>query len=60
MLFSLERYGDVIEAYIGGLEDFAATGVTDLSAVRSVASFFVSRVDTEVDRRLDTLADPVV
>ena len=56
LLFSLERYGDVIEAYIGGLEDFAATGVTDLSAVRSVASFFVSRVDTEVDRRLDTLA----
>jgi transaldolase len=56
LLFSLERYGEVIEAYIGGLEDFAAAGATDLSAVRSVASFFVSRVDTEVDRRLDTLA----
>jgi transaldolase len=56
LLFSLERYGEVIEAYIGGLEDFLATGVADLSAVRSVASFFVSRVDTEVDRRLDTLA----
>ena len=56
LLFSLERYGEVIEAYIGGLEDLVATGVTDLSAVRSVASFFVSRVDTEVDRRLDTLA----
>jgi transaldolase len=55
LLFSLERYDEVIEAYIGGLEDLAATGVTDLSAVRSVASFFVSRVDTEVDRRLDTL-----
>ncbi len=56
LLFSLERYGEVIEAYVGGLEDLVATGVTDLSAVRSVASFFVSRVDTEVDRRLDTLA----
>jgi transaldolase len=56
LLFSLERYDEVIEAYIGGLEDLAATGVTDLSPVRSVASFFVSRVDTEVDRRLDTLA----
>jgi transaldolase len=56
LLFSLERYGEVIEAYIGGLEDLVATGVSDLSAVRSVASFFVSRVDTEVDRRLDTLA----
>ncbi len=56
LLFSLERYDEVIEAYIGGLEDLVATGVTDLSPVRSVASFFVSRVDTEVDRRLDTLA----
>jgi transaldolase len=56
LLFSLERYGEVIEAYIGGLEDLLASGATDLSRVRSVASFFVSRVDTEVDRRLDTLA----
>jgi len=56
LLFSLERYDEVILAYMGGLEDLLATGVTDLSAVRSVASFFVSRVDTEVDRRLDTLA----
>jgi transaldolase len=56
LIFSLERYGEVMEAYIGGLEDAAASGRTDLSAVRSVASFFVSRVDTEVDRRLDTLA----
>jgi transaldolase len=56
LLFSLERYDDVMLAYIGGLEDLLATGVTDLSTVRSVASFFVSRVDTEVDRRLDTLA----
>jgi transaldolase len=56
LLFSLERYDEVIEAYLGGLEDFLAAGATDLSSVRSVASFFVSRVDTEVDRRLETLA----
>jgi transaldolase len=56
LLFSVERYGEVIEAYMAGLEQFAASGATDLSGVRSVASFFVSRVDTEVDRRLDTLA----
>ena len=56
LLFSLERYDEVIEAYIGGLEDHVAGGATDLSGVRSVASFFVSRVDTEVDRRLETLA----
>ncbi len=51
LLFSLERYAEVIEAYLSGLE--AADG--DLSAVSSVASFFVSRVDTEVDRRLDEI-----
>jgi transaldolase len=49
LLFSLERYGEVIEAYQAGLE--ACTG--DLSKVSSVASFFVSRVDTEVDHRLE-------
>jgi transaldolase len=54
LIFSIERYGDVIEAYISGLEAFAATG-GDLSRVHSVASFFVSRVDTEVDRRLEAL-----
>ncbi len=51
LLFSLERYGEVIEAYLSGLE--AAEG--DLSSISSVASFFISRVDTEVDRRLDTV-----
>jgi transaldolase len=56
LLFSLERYAEVIEAYIGGLEDHLASGATDLSGVHGVASFFVSRVDTEVDRRLETLA----
>ena len=51
LIFSLERYEEIIEAYLSGLE--ACTG--DLSTVRSVASFFVSRVDTEVDRRLDAI-----
>ena len=57
LIFGLERYDAVMEAYIGGLEDAVAAGATDLSPVRSVASFFVSRVDTEVDRRLGILAD---
>jgi len=56
LLFSVERYDAVIDAYLDGLEDRAAAGA-DLSSVRSVASFFVSRVDTEVDRRLEQLAD---
>ncbi len=51
LIFSLDRYAEVIEAYLSGLE--AHDG--DLSGVHSVASFFVSRVDTEVDRRLDAV-----
>ncbi len=51
LIFALERYGEVIDAYMSGLEQLAAAG-GDLSTVHSVASFFVSRVDTEVDRRL--------
>lgn len=51
LLFSIERYGEVIEAYLAGLE--ACPG--DLSGVSSVASFFVSRVDSEVDRRLEAI-----
>jgi transaldolase len=51
LIFSLERYGEVMEAYISGLEALAGSG-GEISRVRSVASFFVSRVDTEVDRRL--------
>ena len=51
LLFSLSRYAEVIEAYLAGLE--AAEG--DLAAVSSVASFFVSRVDAEVDRRLEVI-----
>jgi len=57
LIFSLDRYAEVVEAYIGGLEDAVAVGIGDLSPIRSVASFFVSRVDTEVDRRLQVLAD---
>lgn len=55
LIFSLTRYDQVIEAYLSGLETLAGNG-GDLSSVHSVASFFVSRVDTEVDRRLDALA----
>ena len=53
LIFSITRYGEVIEAYLSGLEALAASGVDDLSGVASVASFFISRVDTEVDRRID-------
>jgi transaldolase len=56
LIFSLSRYDEVMEAYLSGLEAYAASGATDLSTVNSVASFFVSRVDTEVDRRLEALA----
>ncbi len=55
LIFSLERYADVIEAYIAGLERLLASGTSDLSGVASVASFFISRVDTETDRRLAAL-----
>jgi transaldolase len=51
LIFSLERYAQVIEAYFRGLERHAEEG-GDLSRLASVASFFVSRVDTEADRRL--------
>jgi transaldolase len=54
LIFSLERYGQVIDAYLAGLEQAADAG-RDLSGIASVASFFVSRVDTEVDRRLDKI-----
>ena len=51
LIFSLERYAAVMEAYLAGLE--AAPG--DLSDISSVASFFISRVDVEIDRRLDEI-----
>jgi transaldolase len=56
LIFSLTRYRDVMDAYLHGLEDYAAVG-GNLREVASVASFFVSRVDTEVDRRLETGGD---
>ncbi|GFH35254.1 transaldolase [Streptomyces pacificus] len=54
LIFSLERYREVMDAYLAGLEKAKAAGL-DLSKIRSVASFFVSRVDTEIDKRLDAL-----
>jgi transaldolase len=56
LIFSIARYGEVIEAYLSGLEALVASGTEDLSHVASVASFFISRVDTEVDRRLESAA----
>ncbi|HEX4904053.1 MAG TPA: transaldolase family protein, partial [Acidimicrobiales bacterium] len=57
LIFDLARYDDVMEAYISGLEDLAASGA-DISKVRSVGSFFVSRVDVEIDRRLEQIGTP--
>ena len=55
LIFSLDAYANVRDAYISGLEDLAATG-GDLSKVSSVASFFVSRVDGAIDGQLELLA----
>ena len=57
LLFSCTAYADVVEAYLSGLEDRAKAGHA-LSPVASVASFFVSRVDSEIDKRLDAIANP--
>ncbi|MBD2893864.1 transaldolase [Spirillospora sp. NPDC000708] len=54
LIFSLERYGKVIDAFFEGLEKARANG-HDLPTIASVASFFVSRVDTEIDKRLDKI-----
>ncbi|MFD7643647.1 transaldolase [Kitasatospora sp. NPDC059795] len=54
LIFSLERYKAVIDAHLTGLEQAKAAGL-DLSQIESVASFFVSRVDTEIDKRLNAL-----
>ncbi|GLK18625.1 MULTISPECIES: transaldolase [Herbiconiux] len=54
LIFSLERYRDVINAYLTGLEKAKEAG-HDLSKIHSVASFFVSRVDTEIDKRLTAI-----
>lgn len=57
LIFSVQRYRDVIDAFMTGLEQAKAAG-HDLSGIHSVASFFVSRVDTEVDKRIDALGTP--
>ena len=54
LIFSLDRYQEVMEAYIGGLEDHEGA----LSGISSVASFFISRTDTEIDRRLEAIGTP--
>jgi transaldolase len=62
LIFSLERHRAVMDAYLTGLEQrLAADPDADLAGLQSVASFFVSRVDTEIDKRLDALgADPAL
>ncbi len=57
LIFSLRRYAAVIEAFLDGMERAHAAG-RDLSNLMSVASFFVSRVDTEIDKRLDQIGTP--
>ena len=57
LIFGLDRYDAVMDAYLEGLEKAKANG-KDLSKIHSVASFFVSRVDTEIDKRLDASGDP--
>ncbi len=56
LLFSVSVYEQVVEAYLSGLEDLAQTG-GDISKIGSVASIFVSRIDTAIDKRLDKLGD---
>ncbi len=58
LIFSLDRYQSVMDAYIRGLELLAKKPGADLSSVASVASFFISRVDTEIDRRLEAIGSP--
>ena len=55
LIFSIVRYEAVIDAYLDGLE---ASGLSDLSRVTSVASFFVSRVDTLIDKMLEKIGTP--
>ncbi|MEU8727784.1 MULTISPECIES: transaldolase [Streptomyces] len=54
LIFSLERYREVMDAYLAGLEKAQTAGI-DLAGIHSVASFFVSRVDSEIDKRLSLL-----
>ncbi len=56
LIFGIKRYAQVIDAYISGIEELIKRNPARVPRVRSVASFFVSRIDTEVDNRLDELA----
>lgn len=58
LIFSLDRYQKVMDAYVDGLEEYAATAGATPASVASVASFFISRVDTEVDARLEAIGSP--
>ncbi|MEO5724868.1 MAG: transaldolase, partial [Ilumatobacteraceae bacterium] len=58
LIFSLDRYQKVMDAYLAGLEKFAESPGAQLSSVASVGSFFISRVDTEIDHRLETIGSP--
>jgi transaldolase len=60
LIFSLARYQEVMEAYLSGLEELESSdaGAASLPRVHSVASFFISRVDVEVDRRLEAIGTP--
>ena len=57
LIFSEERYREVMDAYLSGLEKADAAGI-DLGTIHSVASFFISRVDAEIDKRLDKVGKP--
>lgn len=57
LIFSLQRYREVIAAYIEGVKQAHSAG-HDISKIHSVASFFVSRVDSEIDKRLDQVGQP--
>ncbi|GAA0620433.1 transaldolase [Kutzneria viridogrisea] len=57
LIFSVARYQAVMEAFLAGIEQAKANG-HDISGIQSVASFFVSRVDSEVDKRLDAIGTP--
>jgi transaldolase len=58
LIFSLDRYQRVMDAYLAGLEEHSRVEGAELSRVASVASFFISRVDSEVDARLDAIGSP--
>ena len=58
LIFSLDRYQKVMDAYVEGLEQYVGTVDADPANVASVASFFISRVDSEVDARLDAIGTP--